>query len=109
MKLSKEECLRAYDRLCNTSIENDYDMLKREDDSELIYQLMNEYFENQPLKFEELCENEPIFDNDDFYYCWYLILMIDYETKQLYIVDYDGNFKWINFEENRFYRKQVEE
>lgn len=65
--------------------------------------------DNPSLKFEELCENEPIFDNDDFYYCWYLILMIDYETKQLYIVDYDGNFKWINFEENRFYRKQAEE
>lgn len=103
MKLNKEKHLESY---C--------DIMKgfyiRED--VLNYgKLIEEYFDNPPLKFEELHEGMWLWDNKleryikvyDISYAeqsfnvngeWYL--------NDLYLEEFD-------FEENRFYRKQVEE
>ena len=35
--------------------------------------------------------------------------MIDKEYKQLLLIDEEGNVDWVNYEENRFYRKEAKE
>ena len=35
--------------------------------------------------------------------------MIDKQYKQLLLIDEEGNGGWVNYEENRFYRKEVQE
>ena len=62
---------------------------------------------NPPLKFEELNKGYPIYDNDEIVCGWKFIYMIDKEYKQLLLIDEEGNVGWVNYEENRFYRKEV--
>lgn len=64
---------------------------------------------NPPLKFDELNKGYPIYDNDEIVCGWKLIYMIDKEYKQLLLIDEEGNVDWVNYEENRFYRKEVQE
>ena len=64
---------------------------------------------NPPLKFEELNKGYPIYDNDEIVCGWKFIYMIDKEYKQLLLIDEEGNVNWVNYEENRFYRKEVQE
>lgn len=68
---------------------------------------LKNFYLNKPYKFEDLKLGIPIFDNDEIYYGWNLILMIDIEYKQIYLVDYEGSTRWVNFEENRFYPVQM--
>lgn len=76
---------------------------------ETINQLIEEHFSNPPLKFDELNKGYPIYDNDEIVCGWKLIYMIDKEYKQLLLIDEEGNVDWVNYEENRFYRKEVQE
>lgn len=71
--------------------------------------LIEEHFSNPPLKFEELNKGYPIYDNDEIVCGWKFIYMIDKEYKQLLLIDEEGNVNWVNYEENRFYRKEVQE
>lgn len=64
---------------------------------------------NPPLKFDELNKGYPIYDNDEIVCGWKFIYMIDKEYKQLLLIDEEGNVNWVNYEENRFYRKEVQE
>lgn len=63
---------------------------------------------NPPLKFEELNKGYPIYDNDEIVCGWKFIYMIDKEYKQLLLIDEEGNVDWANYEENRYYRKEVQ-
>lgn len=65
--------------------------------------------DNPPLKFDELNKSYPIYDNDEIVCGWKFIYMIDKEYKQLLLIDEEGNVDWVNYEENRFYRKEVQE
>lgn len=76
---------------------------------ETIKQLIEEHFSNPPLKFDELNKSYPIYDNDEIVCGWKFIYMIDKEYKQLLLIDEEGNVDWVNYEENRFYRKEVQE
>lgn len=68
-----------------------------------IYDLINEHFDNPPLTFEELKPKMWVWDNERKRYDQ--ILEINVEPNRFYFRYIDGCFY---FEENRFYRKQVE-
>lgn len=102
--LTKEECLNAVNELI---LNWGYEGL--EEDLEPIYQMIREHFDNPPLKFEELNKGYPIYDNDEIVCGWKFIYMIDKQYKQLLLIDEEGNVDWVNYEENRFYRKEVQD
>lgn len=124
--ITKEECLEAYEKL-----KYDHYLITEDDDGNLIHinnlyknelnlfkHLINEHFDNPPLKFEDLKVGMWVWDNE---------IKTYYQIKAKYIISVGGykvleiitsnfiNEKWIYrtshiyFEENRFYRKQVEE
>ena len=112
MKLTKEQCENALDNiLCNIGVaRSDYRTSgKAKEDYHTIKSLIEEHFSNPPLKFEELNKSYPIYDNDEIVCGWKFIYMIDKEYKQLLLIDEEGNVNWVNYEENRFYRKEVQE
>lgn len=103
---TKEECEKALNSLYKVADKlvlnhnifiGSYDILKN---------LIEEHFSNPPLKFEELQERETYYH---IYYGWISIRSIsDCECILINTLNSDG-YKQIEFEENRFYRKQVEE
>lgn len=122
MKLTKEECLEAIKSIeQKTTDVEDYSSIPvstccyTEDELNVLEQLIYEHFDNPPLKFEEIKVGDWLWDDKYKYYrCVY------------YLVIHDGSFidegKYISFnkesyymehhelfEENRFYRKQVDE
>lgn len=111
-KTLEEECLKSLSALslgnyCFDNITSKYPYLKYEYDC--LFELIDKYFDNPPLKFEELKVDDWVWDNKYKYYGQI------YETKKLSngtsrIICYNdmSNFDF-EFEENRFYRKQVEE
>lgn len=74
---------------------------------ETIKQLIDEHFDNPPLKIEEIKKYEPVFDNENL--GWILVSNINKVAKYILCLDVDGNRHVINFKENRFYRKEVQE
>ena len=105
-QLSKEEYIQAITRL----YENSYVDLK---DCDLFSNLIAEHFDNPPLKFEELKVGMWVWDNKHkVYNCISRIYQNLYpnvnaiQFKHLNEATQWGNI--IEFEENRFYRKQVE-
>lgn len=112
MLLTKEECENALNNiLCNIGVaRSDYRKSgKAKEDYHTLKSLIEEHFSNPPLKFEELNKGYPIYDNDEIVCGWKFIYMIDKEYKQLLLIDEEGNVNWVNYEENRFYRKEVHE
>ena len=110
--LTKEECKNALGNiLCNIGVaRSDYRTSgKAKEDYHTLKSLIEEHFSNQPLEFEELNKGYPIYDNDEIVCGWKFIYMIDKEYKQLLLIDEEGNVDWVNYEENRFYRKEVQE
>lgn len=102
--LTKEECLEALTEIkMYGSINIPLYSL------EVIENLIGEHFSNPPLKWDELNKGYPIYDNDEIVCGWKFIYMIDKEYKQLLLIDEEGNVDWVNYEENRFYRKEVQE
>lgn len=76
---------------------------------EILQELIDRYFNNPPLKLEEM-RAEWVWDN--LMKRWYEIRSVRFETKELEIyTEQAGHMRWyetVNYEENRFYRKQVE-
>ena len=71
--------------------------------------LIKEHFDNPPLKFEELKEEIWIWDNKE---KTYIKSCNNYDTKEHgkgIRVQIGFDLVRINYEENRFYRKQVED
>ena len=110
--LTKEECKNVLNNiLCNIGVaRSDYRKSgKAKEDYHTLKSLIEEHFSNPPLKFDELNKGYPIYDNDEIVCGWKFIYMIDKEYKQLLLIDEEGNVDWVNYEENRFYRKEVQE
>lgn len=108
--LTKQECENALTEiLCNIGVaRSDYRTSgKAKEDYHTLKSLIEEHFSNPPLKFEELNKSYPIYDNDEIVCGWKFIYMIDKQYKQLLLIDEEGNVGWVNYEENRFYRKEV--
>lgn len=72
-------------------------MLMRHFKVNSIEELKNIYL-NNPYTFEDLCENEPVWDK--VFKCWRYVLQKDYDKKGFH--DFINN-TWIYFEKNRFY------
>lgn len=110
--LTKEECINALENiLFNVGVaRSDYRTSgKAKEDYHTLKSLIEEHFSNPPLEWEELNKGYPIYDNDEIVCGWKIIYMIDKEYKQLLLIDEEGNVGWVNYEENRFYRKEVQE
>ena len=115
MKLTKEECGHAIVTLATRGgDENEflslYAYFKNEIDC--LLSLINEHFDNPPLKFDELEKGMWIWDNKN--KCWlYLFKPLDWEPiKGLRyaerIIEYSAEGYYMDFEEGRFYKRQVE-
>ena len=109
--MTKEECLDAMQYLatgqcshCWKSDNEDIEMF--EGCLNMISQLINEHFDNSPLKLEELEAEMVVWDNLVKQYV--LVKNWFNDTKVFYEFGEETPFVF-SFEENRFYRKQVEE
>ena len=95
--LTKENCelaLEEYNFRSERPLPHEYSLLRR---------LIEEHFDNPPLKWEELKPNMWVWDNKcDSYY---KISDLD-EFKGIM---FEGGFYYEWFEENRYFRKQVDE
>lgn len=114
-ELTKEECLEALKGLIYKSEVNETEWLEDKQcwlvkdayqrKIGLLFQLINENFDNPPLKFEELEEITPTWDNVN--KIWISLFKCGdswrYET---FGSEITGPFK---FEENRYFRYEVKE
>ncbi|MEG0365546.1 MAG: hypothetical protein RR585_01830 [Coprobacillus sp.] len=118
--LTKEECLSAKNRLrglayssCDCKEENIYEVNERDN---VLEQLIYEHFDNPPLKFEEFESLlwKPIYDK--FKKQWYLLISrgtVKHNKKVVKKVlsfrEIGGNYLDVEFEENRFFLKEVKD
>lgn len=122
--LTEKECREAlkdlYNSICELEeIKSGVETTCVFDDSlDCFKELIDQHFDNPPLKFEELKEGMWIWDNKYKYYfecnpristdmaecVWYESFW--YNTGEGYDEFYED---YIEFEENRFYRKEVQE
>lgn len=107
-KLTKEECVKALNALYFS------DGTDGRDDEcyNVLMELINEHFDNPPLKPEELRDNMWVWDNKSKTYHFVRgihktvdkVLFIRASRRSSKIDPY-----YVDVEENRFYRKQVKE
>jgi hypothetical protein len=109
--LTKEECENALTNiLCNIGVaRSDYRTSgKAKEDYHTLKSLIEEHFDNPPLEFEELEEGMWIWDNKR-----KVKLLIAYcyseDDMGYYNLSNPEDYKYVHieFEENRFYRKEV--
>lgn len=131
--MTKEECLKSLSALslgnyCFDNITSKYPYLKYEYDC--LFELIDKYFDNPPLKFEELKQMKgiPVWNNEekewhlisDVYKPFVLNQYIRENATAIKMVSPNGSTKLIglnceeilnieDFKESVFYRKQVEE
>lgn len=118
MSLTKEECEKA---LFIINVLGKYEdgspallEIEQPEEYEIIKQLIEEHFDNPHLKFEELCEGMWVWDNRTKGFVkirsTFIKNVVNSKTKEER-KEHRIKFKWGEsvYEENRFYRKQVEE
>lgn len=130
--LTKEECKKALETLSNPPYESscggcicgvsDCGDCPNNKANKLLNQLIHEHFDNPPLTFEEIESGKPIWDNKNKE--WLFVnnaLSISSEVKgksykKFMKVGYKGRRNFLNveqseidFEPNRFYRKEVQD
>ncbi len=96
------ELIEDTDYILGDRILNDY-----AEEIETLQQLIEEHFDNSPLKFEELHEGMWVWDNNDNKYN--KIIEINNDKIGFYYITNSPTRFTCTFEENRFYRKEVEE
>jgi len=106
MNLTKKQCKQSLNNLYNGNYYEKHDYSK---DYDLLMHLIDEHFDNPPLTFEELHEDMWVWD--DKYKEWRKIHTI-YILNLRDIIEFeDGEYIVLTskyfFEENRFYRKRV--
>ena len=77
------------------------------EDIDTLEQLINEHFDNPPLKFEELEVGMRVWDSED---CDYYTIaeLLSHEFRDEYCIIFKGYEDYLDkFEENRFYRYEV--
>lgn len=127
MELTKEKCEEALDdiivncccmiRKCvkdNKCRYNDSKLMcESYEDYKKLQQLINEHFDNQPLKFEELHEGMWVWDNKHKVYNKIRETYNFNGTAEVVAFVYlNLTIQWncsVKFEENRFYRKEVKD
>lgn len=99
--MTKDECQEAYQTLmCGCSSQEAY-----EKSCNTIEQLIEEHFDNPPLSFEELKPGMWVWDIQIRGYK--KVCYLDIDTKKINFALW--GIDWIEFETNRFYRKQKED
>lgn len=108
MKLTKEECRFALNDLYGRWLNQDDNAMAIEEDMVTLEQLIEEHFDNQPLKFEELKEGMWVWDNK--YKDYVKFKRHDIENFGKLIIFSKGfDEEYLRkFEENSFYRREVE-
>ena len=114
--LTKEEYLKALDYIEEeTTYVEDYETMpfitcnQLQKEIAILRQLINEHFDNPPLKWEELLTmiGEPVLDNH--MEEWVIILGRHEKCEEVLCFSFRvGEVCFKNYKENRFYRKQVE-
>jgi hypothetical protein len=121
-QLTKEECLEAVEYLKRVFYqdsayapivyyyEDGSDYKKMVD---VLQQLINEHFDNPPLKFEELKDGMWVWDNKRKYYVKIFDTHEEDRATEIVIIDQEIGYEKVitlgKFEENRFYRHEVKE
>lgn len=118
MELTKKNCMIAKNRMrglayasCNCREEN-IDEVNNCDN--YLEQLINEHFDNQPLKFEDLEEGMWVWDDKE---KWYRKIVILFDPCQecpkgsfkSYADSCETNLDFVKFKENRLYRREVQD
>lgn len=121
--LTKEECEKALETLSSPPYESscggcicgvsDCGDCPNNKANKLLNKLIDEHFDNPPLKFEELKEGMWVWDNQ---LKWFFKVVIcnvkvdGYESLKMFKVkNYEGGLMLMLYEPNRFYRKEVQE
>ncbi len=118
--LTKEECELALadydffkDYMEEIGVLENYSLNYKDDEQwEIIRKLINEHFDNPPLKFEELKPKMWVWDSER--KCFLKITRVEVDewyrhfVHHYYDINMNGTTRTL-FKENRFYRKQVEE
>lgn len=109
--MNREECLSAIRSIEQKTMETeDYESIPQVTfccvDSELkiLEQLINEHFNNTPLKFEDLEPNMWIWDNED---KMYLQIVRPLSYQQIFVNYYYEDY--LSFEDGRYYAREVKE
>lgn len=115
MELTKKNCMIAKNRMrglaytsCNCREENINEVNNCDN---YLEQLINEHFDNQPLKFEDLHEGMWIWDDKTKSYI-YIFKPLDWKPVKgiryaSHIITNSVEGYYMDFEENRFYRREV--
>lgn len=112
-ELTREECLKALDDskfLSVVVINQDADIDYKGEFKETVVfdlfdKLIQEHFDNPPLKFEDLKEGMWVWDNKEKEYAYIYFIGGEYpHLNYINGVIYDSKF-----EENRFYRREVQD
>lgn len=111
--LTKEECEKALEHLekCYWVQDNSYGAMNGvRKDLDILNKLIHEHFSNPPLKFEELKEGMWVWDNKRKVKLLIAYCYSEYDMGY-YNLSNPEDYKYIHieFEENRFYRKEVQE
>lgn len=120
MSLTRKECEKAFKRLNGLILSSpfegdltDYNDLKKcgtqlqdnfMDDVIVFSQLIDEHFDNPPLKFEDLKVNMWVWDINTKKYR--KIFYVDTETKKIVFC---GQKLQVNYKKGRFYEREVKE
>lgn len=117
MNLTEEKALKALDEIeeATTEIEDSSTIptiTYNEFDNQLIVlrQLIEEHFDNPPLKFEELKEGMWVWDNEQEKYLK-IVETVDYDEdfdEPTFLIVFEPN-EYDCWVEDRFYRKEVKE
>lgn len=118
--MNRKECLKAYENLCSALIETDYiechqcySYQTHEEELGVFYKLIEEHFDNPPLKFEELKEKTWYWHNPS--KSWiYLFKPLNWEPEKGLryaerIIDHSAEGCYMPFKTGTLFRKQVKE
>lgn len=117
MMLTKEECEKALRNICETVIDSEADGHNQPrtvsdycfSETDILKQLIQEHFDNPPLSFDELEKGMWVWD--DFWKKYRRIIRINKDQKSAGFEMWSMKMwstNWVDFEENRFYRRQKE-
>ena len=112
-KLTKEQCLEAFNHILHCDRDTySYISDAYRNDLSTLHTLINEHFDNPPLKFEELHKDMWVWDNRR--KCFLKITKVEIDqwyrhfVYHYYDINMNGTTRTL-FEENRFYRHEVKE
>ena len=117
MKLTKEYCIDIKESMCDGCLYKTYVGAKCSCGAkELFEQLLEEHFDNPPLKYEELHKRMWVWDNLTKEWLYITRLSVGHVTKRKYF-HYLGIYTGLEqlkkldmvFEDNRFYRREVQD